>query len=159
MDFNAADAAGASATASLLVLAAFYAAVAAMPRRLPIDWLYVLGTSVVGYWTRRRGPAYAAGLALQLALAVFLSLVFARLYQALGVTAYAVMWGAIAGAIFWIFAGGLLAVFDDIHPLMRKGDLFLLGPYARNYGVHAVIALWLCNVAFGALFGGLYRIW
>ena len=159
MDFNASNAAAASVTASILVLGVFYAAVVAVPRWLPINWLYILGSAVVGSWTKRRAPVYAAGLVLQLGSAVLLSLVFARLYQALGVRANVVPWGIVAGGIFWLFAGALLAGLDNIHPLMRRGHLRLLGPYARNYGVPAVIALWLCTMGFGALFGRLYQVW
>lgn len=162
MDFDATNAAAASVTASVLVLAVFYAFVAAMPGRLPLDWLYVLGSAVVGFWTRRRVPVYAAGLVVQLGAAILLSLVFARLYQALGIrlnVASFVSWGVIAGAIFWLFTGALLAGLDSLHPLIRRGHLRLLGPYARNYGVPTVTALWLANMAFGAVFGRLYQVW
>ena len=162
MDYNATNAAAASVTASILVVAVLYGLVAAMPHRLPLNWLYTLGSALIGFWTTRRAPAYAVGLAFQLATAILLSLVFARLYQALGIRSDAVSvisWGLVAGGIFWIFAGALLAAVDSIHPLIRRGHLRLLGPYARNYGVPTVVALWLCNMAFGAVFGGLYRVW
>jgi len=159
MDYNAANAAAASVTASVLVLAVLYALVAAMPRWLPINWLYILGSAAVGFWTKRRVPVYAAGLVVHLGSGIILSLVFARLYQALGVRANVVPWGLVAGGIFWIFAGALLVALDTAHPLMRRGHLRLLGPYARNYGVLTVIALWLCNMAFGAVFGRLYQVW
>ena len=159
MDYNATNAAAASITASILVLGVLYALVASMPGRVPINWLYILGSAVVGFWTRRRVPVYAAGLVIHLGSGIVLSLVFARLYQALGVHAYVVPWGLVAGGIFWIFAGALLAALDNLHPLMRSGRLRLLGPYARNYGSVVVIALWLCNMAFGAVFGRLYQVW
>ncbi|MBM3957307.1 MAG: hypothetical protein FJ313_04575 [Gemmatimonadetes bacterium] len=162
MDFNATSAAGASVTASVMVLAVFYAFVLAVPRHLPLNWLYVLGSALVGLWTTRRAPTCAAGLALQLALAVLLSFVFARLYQALGIHPGGISfaaWGFVAGGIFWLFAGALLPILDNIHPLIHRGGLRLLGPYARNYGIPTVAALWLANMAFGALLGHLYQAW
>ena len=162
MDYNATNAAAASVTASILVLGVLYALVAAMPGRLPLNWLYILGSAVVGSWTRRRVPVYAAGLVVHLGAHILLSLVFARLCQALGIRSSVVSvvpWGFVAGGIFWIFAGALLAVLDNVHPLVRRGHLRLLGPYARNYGAPAVAVLWLCNMGFGALFGRLYQVW
>ena len=159
MDYNATNAAAASVTASILVLGVLYIVVAAAPRWLPINWLYVLGSAVVGYWTKRRAPAYAAGLVVHLGSGIVLSVVFARLYQALGIRTHVVPWGIVAGGIFWIFAGAFLVILDNIHPLIRRGHLRLLGPYARNYGAFTVVTLWLLNMAFGALFGRLYQVW
>ena len=159
MEYNATNAAAASVTASILVLAMLYAAVAVAPRWMPINWLYVLGSAATGYWTKRRAPAYAVGLILYLGAGIVLGVVFARLYQALGIRTLVVPWGIIAGGIFWLIAGALLAGLDIIHPLTRRGDVRLLGPYGRNYGIATVMALWSFNLGFGALFGRLYQVW
>lgn len=159
MDFNATNAVSASVVTSLLVLAAYYLAIATAPRWLPLNWLYVLGTAVVGFWTQRRAPAYAAGIVVQICASILVGLVLARLHQAFGLRESAPLWGVIAGTIFWIVAGALLAALDSLHPLVRKGYVRLTGPYGREYGLPVVIALWLCNIAFGALFSALYQVW
>ena len=159
MDFNATNAAAVSVVTSLLVLATFYMAVAAAPGWLPLNLLYVLGTAIVGFWTKNRASAYATGLVLLLGGSILLGLVLARLHQAFGLQESAPLWGVVAGTIFWIVAGGLMAGLDSIHPLIRKGHVRLTGPYGREYGLPVVIALWLSSAAFGALFSALYQVW
>jgi len=159
MDYDASSAAASSVIASLLTLGALYAAVAAMPGLLPLNWLYVLGSALVGPWSTRRAPAYAVGLAAHLSAGIVLSLVFARLFQALSMRAGLACWGVLFATVLWAVAGWMLGLVDCVHPLTRRGDLRTFGPYGRNYGVAMALALLLGAIAFGAIFGGLYEIW
>ncbi len=152
-DGGAAVAAGAVATA--VMTAMLYMGFFMMPRQMPMNLLYMLGTMV----TTRTGPAYMMGAMAHAMMGIVFALIYTGVFRAFDVEADFAAWGLLFGLVHWAVVGVGMGMMGAMHPLMRRGEMAAPGPLVMNYPAMTVVGFLMLHLVFGVLVGVLYDAW
>ncbi len=149
MDWGNAILAGLVATAVMTVLMYL-----GKTMGMPMDMPRMLGLMFTG--PDSTGLVYALGLMAHLMMGVIFAIVYAALFDLLGVDANW-LWGAVFGAVHGVIAGMAFGMMPAMHPRMGPGEVLAApGPFGVRYGSMVPIGVLLLHVVFGAVVGGVY---
>lgn len=138
--------------AALVTLIALIVMLAIMPRRFPMNPLYLVGSA----FSINTTTAYISGLVIFLVGGLaYGSFVAASLvgFEALG---RHYLWGAGAGLFLLIVTGTTLAYARNLNRAVRAGQVGDPGPFLVRYGKYSVAQLVFAHMLFGAVAGQLY---
>lgn len=114
----------------------------------------MLGLMFVG--PDNAGLVYMLGLMVHLMMGVIFAIVYAALFDILGVDANW-LWGAIFGAVHGVIAGMAFGMMPAMHPRMGPSEVLAApGLFGVRYGSMVPIGVLLLHVVFGAVVGGVY---
>ena len=155
MDFEigAAIAAGAVATVAMTVL--MYMGKAMLPRQMPMNILYMLGSMV----RSSTGPAYLIGTMMHAVNGIAFALIHTGLYQAFDLEEGLVGWGLLFGLGHWVVFGMAMGMMRFIHPMVRRGQLADPGLFLLRYPMMNVMGALMAHLVFGLVLGALYEAW
>ncbi|MEE9286130.1 MAG: hypothetical protein V3V35_10455 [Dehalococcoidia bacterium] len=152
-DGGAAVAAGAVAT--LVMTAMLYMGFFMMPRQMPMNLLYMLGTMM----TTRTGPAYMAGAMAHAMMGIVFALAHTGIFRAFDVDSDFAAWGLLFGFVHWLIVGMGMGMIGMMHPLMKRGQMTAPGPFLTNFPMMTVMGFLMLHLVYGVLVGVLYDAW
>jgi len=121
---------------------------------MPMDMPRMLGLMFVG--PDSSGVVYGLGLAVHFMMGVIFAVVYAVLFDALGVDADW-LWGAVFGAVHGVIAGMAFGMMPAMHPRIGPGEVLAApGPFGVRYGSAVPTGVILLHVVFGAVIGRVY---
>ena len=151
LNLGNAVAAGLAGTAVMTVL--LYMGIAAMPRQMTMNILWMEGSMVA----RDRTAGYAAGLMMHAVMGILFAVIHAAFYQAFDVTSGLASWGLVFGAVHWLIVGFALGMLPSVHPLMKSGQLAAPGAFALKSPLLTVMGFLMLHLVFGLVVGTVYE--
>ena len=116
--------------------------------RLKLDPFFFLGTIA----PFRRGLAlYPAGLLAFLLASIVFALVYAALFEAIGIQRGEREWGLLFGVLHWVVDGTLLGVASRRHPGILRGRVADPGAFALSLPTASAIAFLGAHLVYGVL--------
>ena len=155
MDFDPGAAVAAGIVATVVMTVLMYMGKAMLPRQMPMDILYMLGSMV----TPSRAPAYLVGTMMHAVNGIVFALIHTGLYQAFELEEGLVGWGALFGFVHWIAFGMAMGMMSLMHPLVRRGQLADPGWFVLRYPKLNVMGALMVHLVFGLVLGALYEVW
>jgi membrane-bound metal-dependent hydrolase YbcI (DUF457 family) len=86
-----------------------------------------------------------------------IALIYALIFDLLGIGDNLWFWGLVGGAVHWIIGGMFLAMVPAMHPEIPE-ERPAPGPFAKNFGVPDVPAFLMGHLLYGLVVGILYAI-
>lgn len=153
MDYNVGAAIIAGLVATGVMTAMMYMGLAMMPKQMPMNILYMMGTMM----SRSSGPAYMMGFMMHFGVGTVFAIIHTGLYQAFGLDSQLVLWGLLFGAAHWVVASMGMGMMGSVHPLIRGGEMAAPGPFLKNFPMMSVGGFLMLHLVFGLIVGGLYE--
>ncbi|MBW3633520.1 MAG: hypothetical protein KY456_10900 [Chloroflexi bacterium] len=145
MDWGSALVAGVVATAVMTILMYLGKAMG-----MPMDMPRMLGLMFVR--PHSSSLVYVLGLMVHFMMGVVFAVVYALLFDALGIDP-SWLWGALFGAVHGVIAGMAFGMMPAMHPRMGNGDeLPAPGLFGRNLGSMVPVAIIVVHVVFGGVY-------
>ncbi len=152
-DFGAAIAAGAVATA--VMTAMLYMGMAMMPRQMPMNILYMLGSMM----SRNKMMAYTAGTMMHAMMGIVLAIAHVGAFIALDLTSALIAWGVLFGFVHYLMVGMGMGMIGTMHPMMRAGQMQAPGLFVANLPKMTVVGFLMVHLVYGLVVAGLYDLW
>ena len=152
-DLMAAAEAGLVATS---VMAAFlYMAFFMMPRQMPMNLFYMLGTMM----TTKKVPAYVVGATTHAGLGIVYALIHTGVYRAFELESNLVVWGVLFGAVHWVVVAMGFGILGMMHPLTRSGGMEVTGLFVMRLPMITLVGFLMLHLVYGMVLGALYEVW
>ena len=155
MDYSFGAAIAAGAVATVVMTAMLYMGMALMPRQMPMNILYMLGTMM----SRNKMMAYVAGTMMHGMMGIVFALAHTGVIQGLDLTSALVAWGVLFGFVHWIIVGMGMGMIGAMHPLMRAGQMTAPGPFVSNLPKPTVVGFLMVHLVYGLVVAALYDVW
>ncbi len=155
MDFSFGAAIAAGAVATVVMTAMLYMGMAVMPRQMPMNILYMLGTMM----TRNKMMAYVAGTMMHATMGIALALAHTGVIKGLDLTSALVAWGVLFGFVHYLIVGMGFGMIGSMHPLMRTGQMPAPGLFVSNFPKPTVVGFLMVHLVYGLVVGALYEVW
>ena len=155
MDFSFGAAIAAGAVATVVMTAMLYMGMAMMPRQMPMNILYMLGTMM----SRNTMMAYVAGSMMHAMMGIAFALVHAAAFKGLDLTSALVAWGVLFGFVHYLIVGMGMGMIGTMHPLMRTGQMPAPGIFVSNLPRMTVMGFLMVHLVYGLVVGVLYEAW
>ena len=155
MDYSFGAAIAAGVLATVVMTAMLYMGMAVMPRQMPMNILYMLGTMM----SRNTMMAYVAGTMMHAMMGIAFALAHAGVFKALDLTSALVAWGVLFGFVHYIIAGMGMGMIGTMHPLMRSGQMPAPGLFVTNLPNMTVMGFLMVHLVYGLVVGVLYEAW
>ena len=152
--FGAAIAAGALAT--VVMTAMLYMGMAVMPRQMPMNILYMLGTMMI---PRNKMMAYVAGTMMHAMMGIAFALAHTGVIKGLDLTSALVAWGVLFGFVHYLMVGMGMGMIGIMHPLMRAGQMQAPGLFVSNLPRMTVMGFLMIHLVYGLVVAALYDVW
>ncbi len=159
MDYSVGAAIAAGAVATVAMTAMLYMGMALMPRQMPMNILYMLGTMPGTMMSRNKMMAYVAGTMMHGGMGIVLGLAHAGVIKGLDLTSVLVAWGVLFGFVHYLMVGMGMGMIGMMHPLMRAGQMQAPGLYLTNLPNMTVMGFLMVHLVYGLVVGGLYDVW
>ncbi len=155
MDFSFGAAIAAGAVATVVMTAMLYMGMAVMPRQMPMNILYMLGTMM----SRNTIMAYVAGTMMHAMMGIAFALAHTGVFEGLDLTSALVAWGVLFGFVHYLIVGMGMGMMGTMHPLMRSGQMPAPGIFASNLPKMTVMGFLMVHLVYGLVVGVLYDVW
>ena len=155
MDYNFGAAIAAGALATVVMTAMLYMGMAMMPRQMPMNILYMLGTMM----SRNTMMAYVAGTMMHAMMGIAFALVHAAAFKGLDLTSALIAWGVLFGFVHYLIVGMGMGMIGTMHPLMRTGQMPAPGIFVSNLPRMTVMGFLMVHLVYGLVVGVLYEAW
>ena len=155
MDFSFGAAIAAGAVATVVMTAMLYMGMAVMPRQMPMNILYMLGTMM----SRNKMMAYVAGTMMHGMMGIVLALAHAGVIKGLDLTSALIAWGVLFGFVHYLMVGMGMGMIGTMHPLMRAGQMKAPGLYVTNLPRMTVVGFLMVHLVYGLVVAALYDVW
>ncbi len=132
---------------------------AIMPRQMPMNILYMLGTMPGGMMSRNKMMAYAAGIMMHGMMGIVLGLAHAGVIRGLDLTSALVAWGVLFGFVHYLIVGMGMGMMGTMHPLMRTGQMPAPGLFVSNLPKMTVVGFLMVHLVYGLVVAALYDVW
>ena len=136
-----------------------YMGMALMPRQMPMNILYMLGTMPGAMMSRNKMMAYGVGIMMHGMMGIVLGLAHAGVINGLDLTSALVAWGVLFGFVHWIMVGMGMGMIGTMHPLMRAGQMQAPGLFVINLPKPTVMGFLMVHLVYGLVVGALYDVW
>ena len=156
MDYSIGAAIAAGVLATVVMTAMLYMGMAVMPRQMPMNILYMLGTMMM---SGNKMMAYVAGTMMHAMMGIVLALAHAGVIEGLDLTSALVAWGVLFGFVHWIMVGMGMGLIGTMHPLMRSGQMPAPGLFVSNLPKMTVMGFLMVHLVYGLVVGVLYEAW
>ncbi len=128
MDYSFGAAIAAGAVATVVMTAMLYMGMAVMPRQMPMNILYMLGTMM----SRNKMMAYIAGTMMHGMMGIAFALAHTGVIKGLDLTSALVAWGVLFGFVHYLIVGMGMGMIGTMHPLMRNGQMQAPGLFVSS---------------------------
>ncbi len=155
MDYSFGAAIAAGVVATVVMTAMLYMGMAVMPRQMPMNILYMLGTMM----SRNTMMAYVAGTMMHAMMGIAFALVHTAAFKGLDLTSALVAWGVLFGFVHYLIVGMGMGMIGTMHPLMRTGQMPAPGIFASNLPRMTVMGFLMVHLVYGLVVGVLYEAW
>ena len=155
MDYSFGAAIGAGLVATAAMTAVLYMGFFMMPKQVPMNLLYMLGTMM----TPSKVPAYIVGAMIHTMMGIAFALIHTGIYQGLDVDSNLAAWGLLFGFVHWIVVGMAFGMIGMMHPLMRSGQMPAPGAFVKNLPMMTVVGFLMVHLLYGVLVGVFYDLW
>ncbi len=155
MDYNFGAAIAAGALATVVMTAMLYMGMAMMPRQMPMNILYMLGTMM----SRNTMMAYVAGTMMHAMMGIAFALVHAAAFKGLDLTSALIAWGVLFGFVHYLIVGMGMGMIGTMHPLMRTGQMPAPGIFVSNLPRMTVMGFLMVHLVYGVVLAALYDVW
>ena len=153
MEYNVGAAILAGVVGTVVMTALLYMGVGMMPRQVPMNLLYMLGTMM----TRNKVMAYGIGTMMHGAMGIVFALIHVAVFQAFGLTTALVAWGLLFGFVHYLIVGMGMGMMGTMHPMMRNGQMPAPGLYVRNFPAMTVMGFLMLHLVYGLVVALLYE--
>ena len=155
MDYSFGAAIAAGVVATVVMTAMLYMGMAMLPRQMPMNILYMLGTMM----SRNTMMAYVAGTMMHAMMGIAFALVHAAAFKGLDLTSALVAWGVLFGFVHYLIVGMGMGMIGTMHPLMRTGQMPAPGLFVSNLPRMTVMGFLMVHLVYGLVVGVLYEAW
>ncbi len=155
MDYSFGAAIAAGVLATVVMTAMLYMGMAMMPRQMPMNILYMLGTMI----SRNTMMAYVAGTMMHAMMGIAFALVHTAAFKGLDLTSALVAWGVLFGFVHYLIVGMGFGMIGTMHPLMRTGQMQAPGIFVSNLPRMTVMGFLMVHLVYGLVVGVLYEAW
>ena len=155
MDYSFGAAIAAGVVATVVMTAMLYMGMAMMPRQMPMNILYMLGTMM----SRNTMMAYVAGTMMHAMMGIAFALVHTAAFKGLDLTSALVAWGVLFGFVHYLIVGMGMGMIGTMHPLMRTGQMPAPGIFVSNLPRMTVMGFLMVHLVYGLVVGVLYEAW
>ncbi len=155
MDYSFGAAIAAGAVATVVMTAMLYMGMAVMPRQMPMNILYMLGTMMC----RNTIIAYVAGTMMHAMMGIAFALAHTAVFQGLDLTSALVAWGVLFGFVHYLIVGMGFGMIGTMHPLMRAGRMTAPGIFVSNLPKMTVMGFLMVHLVYGLVVAALYDVW
>ncbi len=159
MDYSFGAAIAAGVVATVVITAMLYMGMAVMPRQMPMNILYMLGTMPGGPTSRDKMMAYTTGTMMHVMMGIALAIAHVGAFVALDLTSALIAWGVLFGFVHWIMVGMGMGMIGAMHPLMRAGQMTAPGPFVSNLPKPTVVGFLMVHLVYGLVVAALYDVW
>ncbi len=156
MDYSFGAAIAAGVVATVVMTAILYMGMALMPRQMPMNILYMLGTMMI---PRNRMMAYVAGTMMHAMMGIALALAHTGVIKGLDLTSALVAWGVLFGFVHYLIVGMGFGMIGTTHPLMRAGQMTAPGLFVSNLPKITVMGFLMVHLVYGLVVAALYDVW
>ena len=153
LDFSIGEAVGAGALATVIMTAVMYMGKYMLPRQMPMDILYLLGSMM----SRQKMPAYVMGSMMHAGAGIGFALIHIALFVAFDFDENLWAWGLLFGAIHWAIMGMMMGMMGAMHPAIRAGHVPNPGPFLKNFPPMNVMGFLMVHLLYGFLVGVFYE--
>jgi len=153
LEFSIGEVIGAGAIATLVMTAIMYMGKAMMPRQMPMDILYMLGSMM----TLQKTPAYLTGTMLHAGAGIGYAAIHVALFVAFDFEDNLWAWGLLFGAVHWAIMGMVMGMMGSMHPRMKSGDVPAPGFFVMNFPPMNAMGFLMVHLVYGVLVGALYE--
>jgi hypothetical protein len=120
---------------------------------MPMDIPRMLGLMFTG--PGNSGAVYGIGLMVHVMMGIAFAIVYALLFDALGIGANWV-WGGAFGIVHGAVVGMAMTMMPVMHPRMGDGEVLSApGPFGANYGSMVPLGIIMLHVVFGIVVGAI----
>ncbi len=155
MDYSFGAAIAAGVLATVVMTAMLYMGMAVMPRQMPMNILYMLGTMM----SRNKMMAYVAGTMMHAMMGIALALAHTGVIKGLDLTSALVAWGVLFGFVHYLIVGMGMGMIGTMHPLMRTGQMQAPGLFVLNLPRMTVMGFLMVHLVYGLVVAALYDVW
>ena len=156
MDYSFGAAIAAGVVATVVMTAMLYMGMAVMPRQMPMNILYMLGTMMI---PRNKMMAYVAGTMMHAMMGIALALAHAGVIKGLDLTSALIAWGVLFGFVHYLMVGMGMGMIGTMHPLMRAGQMTAPGLFVSNLPKMTVMGFLVIHLVYGLVVAALYDVW
>ena len=153
LDFTVGSAVGAGILATLAMTAVMYMGKFMLPRQMPMDILYMLGTMM----TRDKPVAYGMGSMMHAAAGIGFALIHIALFVAFDIDDDLVLWGILFGAVHWMIMGMMMGMMKVMHPRIQDGTVPDPGFFLKNFPPMNIMGFLMVHLLYGLTLGALYE--
>ncbi len=155
MDYSFGAAIAAGVLATVVMTAMLYMGMALMPRQMPMNILYMLGTMM----SRNKMMAYVAGTMMHGMMGIVFALAHTGVIEGLDLTSALVAWGVLFGFVHYLMVGMGMGLIGTMHPLMRGGQMTAPGLFVSNLPKMTVVGFLMVHLVYGLVVAALYDVW
>ncbi len=155
MDYSFGAAIAAGVLATVVMTAMLYMGMAVMPRQMPMNILYMLGTMM----SRNTMMAYVAGTMMHTMMGIAFALAHTGVFKGLDLTSALVAWGVLFGFVHYLIVGMGFGMIGTMHPLMRAGQMTAPGLFVSNLPKITVVGFLMIHLVYGLVVAALYDVW
>ncbi len=155
MDYSFGAAIAAGVVATVVMTAMLYMGMAALPRQMPMNILFMLGTMM----SRNTMMAYVAGTMMHAMMGIVFALIHTGVFKALDLTSGLVAWGVLFGFVHYLIVGMGMGMIGTMHPLMRTGQMPAPGIFVSNLPRMTVMGFLMVHLVYGLVVAALYDVW
>ena len=153
LDFSVGEAVGAGVLATLIMTIVMYMGKFMMPRQMPMDILYMLGSMM----SREKMPAYAMGSMMHAGAGIAFALVHIASFVAFDIDDNLWAWGLLSGAVHWAITGMMFGMMGSMHPAIRAGHVPNPGLFLKNFPPMNMMGFLMVHLLYGILVGAFYE--
>lgn len=153
LDFTVGSAIGAGAIATLIMTAVMYMGKFMLPKQMPMDILYMLGSMM----SKDKMPAYAMGTMMHAGAGIGFALIHIALFVAFDINDDLVLWGILFGAVHWMIMGMMMGMMKVMHPGIKNGTVPDPGFFVTKFPMMNVMGFLMVHLIYGLSLGALYE--
>ncbi len=153
LDFTVGSAVGAGILATLIMTAVMYMGKFMMPKQMPMDILYMLGSMM----STDKMPAYGMGSMMHAGFGIAFALAHIALFVAFDIDDNLVLWGILFGAVHWMIMGMMMGMMKVMHPRIKDGSVPDPGFFVLKFTPMNAMGFMMVHLLYGLSLGALYE--
>ena len=153
LDFTIGSAVGAGILATLIMTAVMYMGKFMLPKQMPMDILYMLGSMI----SKDKPVAYAVGSMMHAGFGIGFALIHIALFVAFDINDDLVLWGILFGAVHWMIMGMMMGMMKVMHPRIQDGSVPDPGFFLMNFPPMNIMGFLMVHLIYGLSLGTLYE--
>ncbi len=153
LDFTVGSAVGAGILATLVMTAVMYMGKFMLPKQMPMDILYMLGSMM----STDKMTAYGMGSMMHAGFGIAFGLAHVALFVAFDIDDNLVLWGILFGAVHWMIMGMMMGMMKVMHPGIKDGSVADPGFFVTKFPPMNAMGFMMVHLLYGLTLGALYE--